>query len=86
MGGHTIIVEERKLHQLYPVDGTYLIKMATAVQMILRRTMIIRFLRIVKRKGDRSLVMLVQKRKGSSFSIEERHQIIQDYLSSGKKK
>jgi len=30
--------------------------------------------------------MLVQKRKGSPFSIEERHQIIQDYLSSGKKK
>ncbi len=30
--------------------------------------------------------MLVQKRKGSSFSIEERHQVIQDYLSSGKKK
>jgi hypothetical protein len=30
--------------------------------------------------------MLVQKRKGSTFSIEERHKVVQDYLSSGKKK
>ena len=80
MGGHTIIVEERKLHQLYPVDGTYLIKMATAVQMILRRMMIIRFLRIVKRKGDRSLVMFVQKRKGGCYYKILRQMMMVEYV------
>ena len=80
MGGHMSIVEERNLHHLYPVDGTYLIKMATAVQMILRRMMIIRFLRIVKRKGDRSLVMLVQKRKGGCYYKILRQMMMVEYV------